>query len=49
MYPDSEKVILVMDNLNTHKLESLYKKYLPEEVYRIIKKLEIHYTPRNGS
>jgi len=49
MYPDAEKIILVMDNLNTHKPSSLYKKYSPEEARRIIKKLEIHYTPKHGS
>ncbi len=49
MYPDAEKIILVMDNLNTHKPASLYKKYPPEEARRIIKKLEIHYTPKHGS
>ena len=49
MYPGVEKIILVMDNLNTHKPASLYKKYLPEEARRIIKKLEIHYAPKHGS
>ena len=49
MYPGVEKIILVMDNLNTHKPASLYKKYPPEEARRIIKKLEIHYTPKHGS
>ncbi len=49
MYPDVEKIILVMDNLNTHKPASLYKRYSPEEARRIIKKLEIHYTPKHGS
>ena len=49
MYPEAEKIILVMDNLNTHVRGSLYKKYLPEEARRIIKKLEIHYTPKHGS
>ena len=49
MYPDAEKIILVMDNLNTHKPTSLYKKYPPEKVRRIIKKLKIHYTPKHGS
>lgn len=49
MYPDAEKIILVMDNLNTHKPASLYKRYSPEEARRIIKKLEIHYTPKHGS
>lgn len=49
MYPNAEKIVLVMDNLNTHKPASLYKKYPPEEARRIIKKLEIHYTPKHGS
>ena len=49
MYPDAKKIILVMDNLNTHKPSSLYKRYSPEEARRIIKKLEIHYTPKHGS
>ena len=49
MYPDAKKIVLVMDNLNTHKPASLYKKYPPEEARRILKKLEIHYTPKHGS
>ncbi len=49
MYPDAEKIVLVLDNLNTHKPASLYKRYPPEEARRIIKKLEIHYTPKHGS
>jgi len=49
MYPDKKKIILVMDNLNTHKASSLYKAFSPEEARRIIKKIEIHYTPKHGS
>lgn len=49
MYPVAQKIILVMDNLNTHKPASLYKAFPPEEARRIIKKLEIHYTPKHGS
>ncbi len=49
MYPDVEKIILVMDNLYTHKPASLYKRYPAEEARRIIKRLEIHYTPKHGS
>lgn len=49
MYPDVEKIVLVMDNLNTHKPASLYKKYPAAEARRIIKRLEIHYTPKHGS
>ena len=49
MYPDVGKIILVMDNLNTHKPASLYKRYTADEARRIIKRLEIHYTPKHGS
>lgn len=49
MYPDAEKIILVMDNLNTHRPASLYKAFTPEKARRILKRLEIHYTPRHGS
>lgn len=49
MYPQKKKIILVMDNLNTHKAASLYKAFPPEEARRITKKLEIHYTPKHGS
>lgn len=49
MYPNAQKIILVMDNLNTHKPASLYKAFPPAEARRILKKLEIHYTPKHGS
>lgn len=49
MYPNAKKIILIMDNLNTHKPSSLYKRYPPEESRRILKRLEIHYTPKHGS
>jgi len=48
-YPEAEKIVLVMDNLNTHKLGSLYEAFPPEEARRIAEKLEIHYTPKHGS
>ncbi len=48
-YPDSKKVILVMDNLNTHAISSLYKRYAPEKARALVKRLEIHYTPKHGS
>lgn len=47
--PDAEKIVLVMDNLNTHAIASLYKTFPPEEARRIAKKLEVHYTPKHGS
>ena len=49
IYPDVDKIILVMDNLNTHVKGSIYKKYHPEEARRILRKLEFHYTPKHGS
>ena len=49
MYPAAKKIILVMDNLNTHKISSLYKAFHPAEARRITKRLEIHYTPKHGS
>lgn len=48
-YPLAEKIILVMDNLNTHKGASLYEKFDPAEARRILNRLEIHYTPKHGS
>lgn len=48
-YPDRERVVLVMDNLNTHAVSSLYKRFPAAEARRIAKKLEIHYTPKHGS
>jgi len=48
-YPDKSTIILVMDNLNTHKLGSLYEAFEPREARRIAKRLEIHYTPKHGS
>jgi hypothetical protein len=48
-YKDAEKVVLVMDNLNTHTPASLYAAFPPEEAHRIARRLEIHYTPKHGS
>ena len=48
-YPEATKIRLVMDNLNTHTLGSLYEAFPPEEARRIAEKLEIHYTPKHGS
>ena len=48
-YADRERIVLVMDNLNTHKLSSLYEAFEPSEARRIAEKLEIHYTPEHGS
>lgn len=49
LYPEARKVILVMDNLNTHNGISLYETFPPEEARRLLDRLEIHYTPKHGS
>lgn len=48
-FPEAEVIVLVMDNLNTHKLASLYEAFPPHEARRILQKLEIHFTPKHGS
>lgn len=49
IYPDAEKIVLVMDNLNTHNVASLYEAFEPCEAWRLAEKLEIHHTPKHGS
>ena len=48
-FPDAEKIRIVMDNLNIHRLANLYESFAPEEARRIIKRLEVHHTPKHGS
>ncbi len=48
-YPHATKVRLVMDNLNTHNIASLYEAFPPQEARRLAQRLEIHYTPKHGS
>ena len=48
-YPHAKKVVLVMDNLNTHTGGSLYEAFQPQEAKRLLDRLEIHYTPKHGS
>jgi hypothetical protein len=48
-YPQAEKIVLVLDNLNTHSIGSLYEAFPPAEARRLVEKLEIHYTPKHGS
>src|SRR5262249_56446836 len=49
VHPEAEKVVLVLDNLNTHKLASLYEAFPPEQARRIAGRLEVHHTPKHGS
>jgi hypothetical protein len=48
-YPEAIKVRLVMDNLNTHSIASLYETFEPKEARRLAERLEIHFTPKHGS
>jgi len=49
LYPRTEKIVLVTDNLNTHTPASLYKAFPPEEARRLTERFEWHYTPKHGS
>jgi len=48
-YPTKKKIVIVMDNLNTHGIHSFYDTFAPEEAFRLAQRLEIHYTPKHGS
>ncbi len=48
-FPNAKRVVVVMDNLNTHRPSSLYKAFLAVEAKRILDRLEFHYTPKHGS
>ena len=48
-YPDARKVVLVMDNLNTHTTGSLYEAFEPAKAHALAQRLEIHLTPKHGS
>lgn len=48
-YAECEKIVVIMDNLNTHGIGSLYEAFSADEAYRIAQRLEIHHTPKHGS
>ena len=48
-YADKDRIVLVMDNSNTHHPASLYEAFEPAEARRIAQRLEVHYTPKHGS
>jgi hypothetical protein len=48
-YPEADRIVLVLDNLNTHSPASLYEAFPPQEAKRLADKLEIHHTPKHGS
>jgi len=49
LYPEAEKIVVVMDNLNAHKLASFYETFQPEDAHRLSQRFEINYTPKHGS
>jgi DDE superfamily endonuclease len=48
-FPQAQKIVLMSDNLNTHKPAALYEAFSPQEARRIIEKVEWHHTPKHGS
>ena len=48
-FPDAAKIVLVQDNLNTHRPASLYEAFPPREARRLVERFEWHYTPKHGS
>lgn len=48
-YPDAERVVVVMDNLNTHGIGSLYEAFAPAKAFALAQRLEVHHTPKHGS
>ena len=49
LYPQAEKIVLVQDNLNTHKASSFYENLPPQEAFELAQRFEMHYTPKKGS
>lgn len=48
-YPDAEKIIIVQDNLNTHKMGSFYETFTAEEAHALAERFEFHFTPKHAS
>ena len=49
LYPEAEKIVVVLDNLNTHTPASFYVAFEPDEARRLTKRFEFHYSPKHGS
>ena len=49
IYPQAEKIVIVMDNLNTHSPASFYETFEPEEARRLTNRFEFHFSPKHGS
>jgi hypothetical protein len=48
-FPEAERIVVVMDNLNTHSPSSFYEAFPPPEARRLVERFEFHYTPKHGS
>jgi hypothetical protein len=49
LYPEAEKIVVVLDNLNTHTPSAFYLAFEPQEARRLVKRFDMHYTPKHGS
>lgn len=49
IHPDAEKIVIVQDNLNTHKIDSFYAAFEAPEARRLAERFEFHFTPKHGS
>lgn len=49
LYPEAEKIVVVLDNLNTHTPAAFYLAFEPEEARRLVQRFEFHFTPKHGS
>ncbi len=49
IHPEAEKIIVVLDNLNTHTPAAFYLAFEPEEARRLVNRFEFHFTPKHGS
>lgn len=49
LYPHAEKIVLVLDNLNTHTNAAFYETFAPDEARRLGERFEFHFTPKHGS
>lgn len=49
LYPEAERIVVVLDNLNTHRAASFYEVFAPAEARRLVERFEFHYTPKHGS
>jgi transposase len=49
VYPQAERIVLVLDNLSTHTPAALYERFAPAEASRLASRFEWHHTPEHGS